>query len=217
MSPASRHPRTFPFKTLFAERQRRDVMNAFVVKLNNTLSGIIFGTYLGGAGSDQGNAIAGRQRDLNRRRGADKFRKLSRQRRQFSRTTSSEPLVLLHNEDQTKLHAGRWVRISGATGLHRGSLACGVIPRLDHIRVSDRPSYRWRLDRIRHEGNRHLPQWNLDTRYQRQRHPGCIGQDGLVRAGGRHSGCRRLERYRADSRSWGFSGRGLSSSTSAGI
>jgi hypothetical protein len=33
-------------------------MDAFVVKLNNTLSSILFGTYLGGSGSDQGNAIA---------------------------------------------------------------------------------------------------------------------------------------------------------------
>jgi hypothetical protein len=33
-------------------------MDAFVVKLNNTLSSILFVTYLGGSGSDQGNAIA---------------------------------------------------------------------------------------------------------------------------------------------------------------
>jgi hypothetical protein len=33
-------------------------MDAFVVKLNNTLSSAIFGTYLGGSGSDAGNAIA---------------------------------------------------------------------------------------------------------------------------------------------------------------
>jgi hypothetical protein len=33
-------------------------MDAFVVKLNTTLSSVIFGTYLGGSGSDQGNAIA---------------------------------------------------------------------------------------------------------------------------------------------------------------
>jgi hypothetical protein len=33
-------------------------MDAFVVKLNNTLSTAIFGTYLGGSGSDSGNAIA---------------------------------------------------------------------------------------------------------------------------------------------------------------
>jgi hypothetical protein len=33
-------------------------MDAFVVKLNTTLSSIIFGTYLGGSGSDSGNAIA---------------------------------------------------------------------------------------------------------------------------------------------------------------
>ena len=33
-------------------------MNAFALKLNTTLSGIIFGTYLGGSGSDQANAIA---------------------------------------------------------------------------------------------------------------------------------------------------------------
>jgi hypothetical protein len=32
-------------------------MDTFVVKLNNTLSTTIFGTYLGGSGSDQGNAI----------------------------------------------------------------------------------------------------------------------------------------------------------------
>jgi hypothetical protein len=33
-------------------------MNAFVAKLNTTLSNVIFGTYLGGSGSDGGNAIA---------------------------------------------------------------------------------------------------------------------------------------------------------------
>jgi hypothetical protein len=33
-------------------------MDAFVVKLNNTLSGLIFGTYLGQAGDDSGTAIA---------------------------------------------------------------------------------------------------------------------------------------------------------------
>ena len=33
-------------------------MDAFAVKLNNTLSNIAFGTYLGGSGSDGGNAIA---------------------------------------------------------------------------------------------------------------------------------------------------------------
>jgi len=33
-------------------------IDAFVVKLNNTLSGAVFGTLLGGSGSDQGNAIA---------------------------------------------------------------------------------------------------------------------------------------------------------------
>ena len=33
-------------------------MDAFVVKLNPTLSAVIFGTYLGGSGSDGGNAIA---------------------------------------------------------------------------------------------------------------------------------------------------------------
>src|ERR1019366_4053890 len=33
-------------------------MDAFVVKLNNTLSAVTFGTYLGGSGSDGGNAIA---------------------------------------------------------------------------------------------------------------------------------------------------------------
>jgi hypothetical protein len=33
-------------------------MDAFVVKLNTTLSSIVFSTYLGGSGNDQGNAIA---------------------------------------------------------------------------------------------------------------------------------------------------------------
>ena len=33
-------------------------MDAFVVKMNNTLSKMIFGSFLGGSGSDQGNAIA---------------------------------------------------------------------------------------------------------------------------------------------------------------
>ncbi len=33
-------------------------MDAFVVKMNNTLSSVIFGTYLGGSGSEGGNAIA---------------------------------------------------------------------------------------------------------------------------------------------------------------
>ena len=33
-------------------------MDAFAVKLNNTLSSMIFGTYLGGSGSDQANAVA---------------------------------------------------------------------------------------------------------------------------------------------------------------
>lgn len=34
------------------------LLDAFAVKLNNTVSTLIFGTYLGGSGSDQGNAIA---------------------------------------------------------------------------------------------------------------------------------------------------------------
>ena len=33
-------------------------MDAFAVKLNTTLSSVVFGTYLGGSGSDQANAIA---------------------------------------------------------------------------------------------------------------------------------------------------------------
>jgi hypothetical protein len=34
------------------------LLDAFVVKMNTTLSSVMFGTYLGGVGSDQGNAIA---------------------------------------------------------------------------------------------------------------------------------------------------------------
>jgi hypothetical protein len=47
----------FPVQNPF-QNANAGLIDAFVVKLNNTLSGVIFGTYLGGAGSDGGNAIA---------------------------------------------------------------------------------------------------------------------------------------------------------------
>jgi hypothetical protein len=47
----------FPVQNPF-QNANAGLIDAFVVKLNNTLSGIIFGTYLGGSGSDQANAIA---------------------------------------------------------------------------------------------------------------------------------------------------------------
>src|ERR1700686_3708690 len=49
MSPVSRPLRIF---------RSSDPCNAFAVKLNKSLSTVLFGTYLGGSGSDAGNAIA---------------------------------------------------------------------------------------------------------------------------------------------------------------
>ena len=47
----------FPVQNPF-QNANAGAMDAFVVKMNNTLSTVTFGTYLGGSGSDGGNAIA---------------------------------------------------------------------------------------------------------------------------------------------------------------